>query len=63
MPRGGGTRQLSQRRAVAALTALLCGCKPEKLAEFTAGGLARAYNVPLPRCEELLARARQRGLL
>lgn len=54
-----GTRQLSQKRAAAALTQLLYGCAPERLAGFTAQGLAGSYNVTLATAETMLAAARR----
>jgi hypothetical protein len=63
MRRGWGTKQLSQKRAASALASLLTGCTEERLASFTASGLASAYNVPLPRVETMLASARQGRLL
>lgn len=50
---------ISQKRATAALTMLLTGCKPEQLSSFTAAGLASSYNVPVATAEKMLARARQ----
>lgn len=61
--RGWGSKTLSQKRAVTALTQLLCGCRREKLAEFTAQGLASSYNVPLATAEAMLARAQQGRML
>lgn len=50
---------LSQKRAAAALTSLLCGCTDERLDGFTAAGLAGSYNVPVGTVEQMLATARQ----
>lgn len=61
--RGWGSKSISQTRAATALTQLLCGCTPERLASFTAAGLAGSYNVPLPQVEAMLAKARQGTLL
>lgn len=51
---------LSAKQAEGALTHLLFFCTDERLAGFTAAGLARAYNVPLLRVEAMLAEARGR---
>jgi hypothetical protein len=61
--RSYGSKNLSHKKAAAALTALLAGCRRERLAEFTAAGLSASYNVPLGIAEEMLARARQGHLL
>lgn len=54
---------ISEKRAIAALTSLLYGCKKDRLATFTGASLAASYNVPLNRAEALLAAARQGRLL
>lgn len=54
---------LSQKRAAAALTMLLTGCKPEQLSSFTAAGLSASYNVSVDTAEKMLARARQGRLI
>jgi hypothetical protein len=54
---------ISKRNATVALTMLLTGCTKERLAGFTAEGLAASYNVPAAKAEELLDRARQGRLL
>jgi hypothetical protein len=61
MRMGGNRRtsQLSSKRAAAALAQLLSGCTSERLASFTAAGLAATHNVPLSRAEAMLAAARQ----
>lgn len=56
-------RQTDGNAPVLALTGLLYGCTDERLASFTASGLASAYNVPLARVEAMLASARQGRLL
>lgn len=61
--RRGGTKVISQKRAQVALTQLLTGCRPERLAEFTGAGLAASYNVPVAVAEDLLAKARQGWLV
>jgi hypothetical protein len=50
---------LSQKRAAYALTSLLYGCTPERLAGFTAEELACSYNVPVATVEQMLAGARK----
>jgi hypothetical protein len=54
---------ISKKSAASALTQLLCGCTPERLAGFTAASLAGSYNVPIDKAEALLARARQGRLV
>lgn len=58
-----GTSKLSRKRSKAALAMLLTGCRPERLAEFTATSLAAAYNVPADKAAEMLASARQGRLV
>jgi hypothetical protein len=58
-----GSSQLSKPKAESALTMLLTGCTKERLASFTAQGLAGSYNVPLATAERLLMSARQGWLL
>lgn len=60
MSRSGG---ISQTRAKAALAMLLAACSRDKLASFTAAGLAGSYNVPIADAEKMLARARQGAML
>jgi hypothetical protein len=57
------TSSLSSKRAKAALQQLLTGCREERLAGFTAAGLASSYNVPVAEAEKMLARARQGRML
>ena len=57
--RSYGTKQITQKRAAAALTQLLYGCTDERLAGFTAQGLAGSYNVPLATAEQMLTAARR----
>jgi hypothetical protein len=55
--------KLSRPRATAALSMLLSGCTIERLAGFTAAGLAASYNVPAATAERMLVAARRgRGL-
>jgi hypothetical protein len=64
--RTGGNRrtsQLSSKRAAAVLAQLLSGCTSERLASFTAAGLAGSYNVPVAKAEVMLAAARQGRLV
>jgi hypothetical protein len=57
------TAKLSSKRATAALQQLLCGCTVERLAGFTAAGLAATHNVKLAEAERMLDAARRgRGL-
>lgn len=49
---------LSRKKAELALTGLLYGCTDERLAGFTADGLAASYNVPVERTKVLLDGAR-----
>jgi hypothetical protein len=58
-----GASQISSSRAKAALSMLLAGCTPERLASFTVEGLAVSYNVPVSTVEKMLARARQGQML
>ena len=58
--RSYGTKALSKPKATAALTQLLYGCTLDKLASFTAEGLAASYNVPLATAERMLREARGR---
>lgn len=61
--RSYGSKRLPQKRAIAALSMLLSGCKLEQLNGFTAQGLAGSYNVPLAKAETMLAAAKMaRGL-
>lgn len=53
-------RRVSRPKAETTLALLLSGCTPERLAGFTAQGLAASYNVPLPRVEAMLADVRRR---
>jgi hypothetical protein len=53
------TSHLSQRRAAAALSMLLSGCTAERLAGFTAAGLASTHNVKLGEAERMLDAARR----
>jgi hypothetical protein len=55
--------QISKANATAALTRLLYGCTPERLAGFTAQYLAASYAVPLDKAEQMLSAARQGRLL
>jgi hypothetical protein len=57
--RSYGSKQISQKRATAALSILLYGCTAERLAGFTAAGLAGSYNVPLATAEQMLSAARK----
>jgi hypothetical protein len=57
------TSSLSCRKAQSALAQLLYGCKPQRLADFTAAGLSASYNVPVAEAERMLARARQGRLI
>jgi hypothetical protein len=57
------TSQLSSKRAKAALQQLLCACRDDRLAGFTAAGLAGSYNVPIAEAERMLAQARQGRLV
>ncbi len=50
----------SRKSAETALIMLLSGCTDERLAGFTATGLAASYNVPLPRATVLLAEMKMR---
>jgi len=50
---------ISAKGAKQALTQLLYGCTPERLAGFTAEGLARSYRVPIGEVAGLLERARR----
>jgi hypothetical protein len=59
----GGSKQLSRKRATAALSQLLCSCTAERLAEFTAAGLAATHNVTVDKADEMLSRARQGRLV
>jgi hypothetical protein len=55
--------RLSAKRATAALTNLLYGCTAERLAGFTAAGLAKSWNVSVATAERMLVAARsERGL-
>lgn len=63
MARGWGSKQISSKRAATALQTLLIGCTKEKLASFTAVGLAGSYNVTVAQAEQLLAKAKQGRLL
>lgn len=58
MARSYPKASLSQKRATAALSMLLSGCKDERLASFSAAGLSAAYNVPVATVERMLAAAR-----
>jgi hypothetical protein len=58
MQRSYGSRQISAKRAAAALQQLLYGCTDERLAGFTAAGLAGSYNVPVETAERMLSGAR-----
>lgn len=51
--------QFSRRKAATALTMLLSGCTDERLAGFTAAGLAGSYNVTVAEAERLLSTVRQ----
>jgi hypothetical protein len=54
---------ISAKRARAALVMLLTGCTKERLASFTAEGLAASYRVPIGEVAGLLQRAKKgRGL-
>jgi len=54
---------ISAKRAKQALCQLLYGCTPERLAGFTAEGLAASYRVPIGEVAGLLQRAKKgRGL-
>jgi len=55
--------QISAKGARAQLVQLLHGCTKERLASFTAAGLARSWNVPEATAAELLAKARQGRLV
>lgn len=55
-----GSANLSRKKAELALSGLLYGCTEERLAGFTAQGLAASYNVPLPRAQVMLDEARRR---
>ena len=57
--RSYGTKNVSRKRARAALSMLLAGCTNERLAGFTAAGLAASYNVSPAKAEEMLAAARK----
>jgi hypothetical protein len=57
------TRTISKKRSAAALTMLLTGCTPERLASFTGASLAQAYNVTPQKAEDMLAKARQGRLV
>jgi hypothetical protein len=57
--RSYGTKNITQKRARAALSQLLYGCTAERLAGFTAAGLAGSYNVPLATAEQMLSAARK----
>lgn len=54
---------VSQKRAEAALIMLLTGCRRDRLANFTADGLAKSYNVSFATAERMLNAARQGTLL
>jgi hypothetical protein len=55
--------RLSAKRATGALTSLLYGCTAERLAGFTAAGLAKSWNVSVDVAERMLVAARlERGL-
>jgi hypothetical protein len=51
--------RISGKCAKQALVSLLYGCTPERLASFTAQGLAASYRVPIAEAERMLAKARQ----
>lgn len=50
--------RLSRPKAEVVLGLLLAGCTDERLAAHTAEGLAKSYNVQLPRVEAMLEQAR-----
>jgi hypothetical protein len=56
--RSYGTKQISAKRAAAALQQLLYGCTDERLAGFTAAGLAGSYRVTVETAERMLCGAR-----
>lgn len=55
--------RISKKASNAQLVQLLYGCTDERLAGFTAAGLAGSYNVPVATAESMLCDARRgRGL-
>ena len=50
--------RISAKQAKQGLTQLLYGCTEERLAGFTAQGLAASWRVPIAEVEDLLKRAR-----
>ena len=54
-----GPNTISKKNAGASLAGLLYGCTDERLAGFTAAGLAATHNVPMREVEAMLARARE----
>lgn len=55
--------RISAKQAKQALTQLLYGCTPERLAGFTAQGLAASWNVPITEVAEQLERAKKARLV
>jgi hypothetical protein len=55
--------RISGKCAKMALTSLLYGCTLERLASFTAQGLAASYRVPIAEAERMLSRAREGRLV